>query len=83
MIVQAGRKEFEISQSVTIDRVRVYRNKLDFVWSGFWLRIAGFPKNFNPHTYKPIMNSYSTETFDTGMDEGINTNRNTNKKIEQ
>lgn len=43
-IIVAGRDEFNTAQTTLIDRKQIYQNNLDYVWSGFWMKLAGYPK---------------------------------------
>lgn len=70
--VLAGRTDFETKQNLLIDKVRVYKNLTEFVWSGTWLKIAGFPRStFDWNKYKPVLAEGTQKTFDTHVDTGI------------
>lgn len=72
-IIEAGRNDFQNQQTVLIDRCRVYNNNLDYVWSGFWLNLTGYPRNREEldEWCTPIQSEHSAKTFDTGIDTGI------------
>lgn len=75
-IIEAGRNDFQNAQNILIDKCRVYENQRNYVWSGFWLRLAGYPKNIENLTKvcTPIDSEHSQKTFDTGVDTGIEIN---------
>lgn len=72
-IIESGRTDFQNAQSLLIDKCRVYENQRNYVWSGFWLRLAGYPKDLEQLTKvcTPIDSQHSQKTFDTGIDEGV------------
>ena len=69
-IIEAGRNEFRLSQSKLIDLKGQYEAKQNMFWSGFWLRITGFPK-VPLSTYTIVIESGTTEKFKTGVDSEI------------
>lgn len=66
-IIEAGRDEFKNAQTKLIDKKRQYENQLGFVWRGFWLKLAGYPK-IDLSKYKIITNEYASEAFRTGKE---------------
>ena len=68
--IESGRRRFANDQNMLVDKVRVYRTELGSFWSGFWLRVAGYPK-INLDDYKIITSEYSNESFRTGTDKGL------------
>lgn len=66
----AGRDKFQNAQSSLIDQVRSYKTNLGNVWSGLWLRMAGYPK-VDLKKYDPVINNYAEKAFATKRDEGI------------
>lgn len=42
--MEAGRNEFKTSQTQLLDVKRSYLTQLGYLWRGFWLRTAGYPK---------------------------------------
>ncbi len=42
--IEAGRIEFRNEQTLLIDQKRVYETHLDYLWEGFWLHLAGYPR---------------------------------------
>ena len=70
--ILAGRTDFEQKQNLLIDRVRVYKNDTELLWSGTWLKLVGFPRSsFDFDKYKPVVASSTAKTFETKVDEGI------------
>jgi len=69
-IIEAGRNKFENAQTKFIDTKRAYQTNLDKLWSGFWLRVTGYPK-INLDEYKIISSSHAQKTFKTGVDKGL------------
>lgn len=61
-LIQAGRTDFSISQTRMLDIKRGYETQLGYVWRGFWLRVAGFPK-INMGDYEPVITDRVEETF--------------------
>lgn len=68
--ILAGRTDFEQKQNLLIDKVRVYKNQTDYVWSGFWIRLAGYPK-IKLEDYKPVVSLQAKRAFETKIDEGM------------
>lgn len=69
-MIEAGRNKFENTQTRFIDTKRVYETNLGYLWKGFWLGVAGYPK-INLDDYKIISSNHAVETFETGIDQGI------------
>lgn len=42
--IEAGRNDFTVAQRKMLDVRRIYETKLGSVWSGFWLKLAGYPR---------------------------------------
>jgi hypothetical protein len=72
-IIQSGRKEFQHSQTMLIERKRVYETNLGYVWKGFWLQLAGYPK-IDLDDYSTIVSNKTTEAFDSGVDAPLKLN---------
>lgn len=68
--VEANRDEFANEQRVLLDQKRAYETSLKMVWSGFWLKIAGYPK-INLDDIKVVSSTHSNKAFETGVDDGI------------
>ena len=75
-VMEAGRNEFRVAQTQLVDQKRSYLTNLGYVWKGFWLNLAGYPKihvgfEGDADDYKVITSEYSNEAFKTGVDKGI------------
>ena len=68
--MEAGRNKFENSQTRLIDLKRGYETRLGSFYSGFWLGVAGYPR-INLADFNIVVNDYSNEAFETGIDNGI------------
>ena len=68
-IVEAGRDEFKTAQTSLIDAKRSYDTNLGYIWKGFWLSMAGYPK-IDLSKYKAISNDYASDAFKTGKEKG-------------
>lgn len=70
-IIESGRNNFQSAQSELIDKRRQYEASLGFVWSGFWLRLAGYPKTDMSKNYLPVNTDRATAIFKSGVDTPI------------
>lgn len=68
--MEAGRNQFQNSQTRLIDLKRGYETKLGSFYSGFWLNIAGYPR-IDLADFNIVVNDHSNEAFETGLDNGI------------
>lgn len=68
--ILAGRTDFETAQNLLLDKVRVYKNQTEFFWSGFWLKMAGYPK-IDFKKYDPVISKHAQKAFETKIDEGF------------
>lgn len=73
--IESGRLDFSESQTKLIDMKRVYQTKLGNPWSGFWLKLAGYPK-INLDEYKIVLNERTEQAFESGRDEPMQLNVN-------
>lgn len=73
--IEAGRNDFTVSQTELLDQKREYVTELGYVWSGFWLHLAGYPK-IDLNKINIVVASDTEEKFKTGVDEGIKLRRN-------
>lgn len=69
-IIEAGRNDFQQAQTEFIDKKRVYETQLGFLWRGFWLKLAGYPK-INLADYKIVTDDRTEEAFKSGKQEPI------------
>lgn len=63
-VVEAGRNEFQGAQTRLIDEKRVYETNLGYIWTGFWLKLAGYPK-VDLSKYKPVVAGDTAKAFET------------------
>lgn len=67
-IVEAGRNDFQMAQSMLIDKKRAYRTALGSLMQGMMMRIAGFPK-IDLDEYQTISTTRARDTFESGIEE--------------
>ncbi len=68
--MEAGRNEFRVSQTKVIDLKRSYETNLGYIWKGFWLRLAGYPR-IDLDKFKVITSDHAEKAFAEGKDEAI------------
>ncbi len=71
--MEAGRNQFQNSQTRLIDLKRGYETRLGSFYSGFWLSVAGYPK-IDLASFNIVVNDHSNEAFETGIDNGLTIN---------
>lgn len=64
-IIESGRNQFQAEQTRLVDVKRTYSNNLGYVWRGFWLNLAGYPK-IDLSKYMVITTDGVAEAFKTG-----------------
>ena len=69
-VIEAERTRFTQSQTEMLDIRRSYKTMLDKPYSGFWLRLAGFPK-VDLKKYEIVINDYTNDAFTTHRAESI------------
>jgi hypothetical protein len=69
-----GRNKFESAQTKLVDLKRGYETNLGYLWKGFWLTVAGYPK-INLDDYDIISSGHAQDVFESGVDNGIQINR--------
>lgn len=71
-LIEAGRNKFENHQRIFIDQMRAYKAEQRYFWSGFWMRLAGYPSaEFIRADYKIISSEHARESFESGVDKGL------------
>lgn len=70
-VIESFRDEFKNAQTSLLDRCRTYENQRGYVWSGFWLRIAGYPKLNIENMCTIVSTDKAAKTFETKRDSGI------------
>lgn len=68
--IESGRIEFQNNQTKLLDQKRVYQTNLDYVFRGFWLRMAGYPK-MDLDSIRVVSSTSADRAFETGIDDGI------------
>lgn len=68
--IVSGRTDFRQNQTVLLDKKRVYTVMLNKPWSGFWLKMAGYPKT-DLSKIIAVTNSHSDAAFAKGQDNGL------------
>lgn len=71
-IIQAGRDEFQLNQTVLLDKCDIYKKELGNLWSKFFMTLAGFPKIDIGKDCNPITSEYANDAFETGIEKGLN-----------
>lgn len=66
--IAAGRKAFEVAQTRLLDERATYEANLGYVWTGFWLKLAGYPK-VDLALYNPVVASNTAQVFEQKVDE--------------
>jgi Na+-transporting NADH:ubiquinone oxidoreductase subunit NqrC len=69
-LIEAGRNEFQAKQTRLIDAKRVYQTSLGYVWRGFWLDMAGYPK-IDLEKYRPVVAGDTRQVFEAGVQAPI------------
>lgn len=65
--VEGFRNEFQNNQTRMIDVKRSYSTAQGYLWQGFWLRLAGYPK-VNMNDYNAITTDATESVFKTGKE---------------
>ena len=69
-LIEAGRNEFANEQQKLLDLKRSYETQLGYLWTGLWLRIAGYPK-INLAEYKIVTSERTEKVFEGGKEEPL------------
>ena len=69
-VMEAGRNEFQAKQTKLLDIKRAYETNLGYVWRGFWLKLAGYPK-IDLEKYNVITSEDAEAAFAKGTDSAI------------
>jgi hypothetical protein len=65
-LIESGRNEYQREETRLIDVVRVYKTNLGYVWTGYWLERAGYPK-IDLTKYKPITSADAQHAVEAGV----------------
>lgn len=68
-IIEAGRNDFQMAQSMLIDKKRAYNTALGMLIQGSMMRVAGFPR-IDLDDYQAITTSRAQDTFESGIEKG-------------
>lgn len=68
-VIESGRDEFKNGQQKQIDLVRNYETQLGNVWSGFWFRLAGYPK-LDLKEFAIISTARADDVYRKGREDG-------------
>lgn len=69
-VIESFRDEFKNAQTQMLDQRRAYENALGYVWQGFWLNMAGYPK-IDLNKFTIVTTDKARQTFETKRDTGI------------
>lgn len=69
--MQGGRKEFQLSQDRKLEACATYKSNLEYVWSGFWMNLAGYPKIDLDKMCQVVSDAQTNRAFETGLAETI------------
>jgi hypothetical protein len=69
-IIEAGRNEFTTNQTKLIDVRRSYETNLGTFWSGFWLKVAGYPKQ-DLSKFDIVSTDRASEAFTTKREQPL------------
>lgn len=69
-IIEAGRNDFQNSQTRFIDIKRGYETNLGYAWTGMWLRVFGYP-NINLELYNITTTEEAARALKTGKDSPL------------
>jgi hypothetical protein len=69
-VIESFRDEFKNAQTQMLDQRRAYENALGYVWQGFWLNMAGYPK-IDLSKFTIVTTDKARQTFETKRDSGI------------
>lgn len=70
-VITAGRKEFELGQAQKIELCEGYEAARRYVWSGFWMRLAGFPDRDIVTMCRVVLDTTTNRVFQTFEAENI------------
>lgn len=70
-VIESFRNEFQNAQTALLDRCATYETLRGNVWSGFWLSLAGYPKQDIEKMCAIVTTDKAARTFETKRDTGI------------
>ena len=69
--IRAGRDEFKNGQTRMASLDQSYATNRGYIWKGFWIRLAGYPKIDLTKYTTLVSSSHAKEAFDTKIDNGV------------
>lgn len=69
-VIRSGRQDFRNAQDRVIDIKRSYERNIDALWSGFWLKLAGFPK-IDLDDYNILLDQSTIDRYESGVDSSF------------
>jgi hypothetical protein len=69
-VIEAGRNEFQVNQSILLDKKRAYTTELDSYFTGMLMAGKGFPK-IKLDEYKIVISQGVIDTFETGVEKEV------------
>lgn len=70
-LIESGRNEYQVAQSSLLDKCNVYKTQIGYLWTGFWLRLTGYPKDGLEKKCTPIKSEYGNDAYETGIEKGV------------
>jgi hypothetical protein len=67
--IKAFRAKYEVNQTRLIDIDARWGYNLNSLWTGFWLKMAGYPK-LDREQFKPITTDLTEEVYQRGTEKG-------------
>ena len=73
-IIEAGRTEFSVAQTMLVDQKRAFKTELGSFWTGMWMGFAGYP-NINvgfrggKDDYPVISTARASDAFEKGQED--------------
>lgn len=76
-VMEADRNKFSNSQKQMIDKRELYNTNLGYLWRGFLLKVAGYPK-IDMTKFAIISSEHAKEAFDKKIDKPVILRKNSN-----
>lgn len=70
-IIDSGREEFKLSQDRKLESCAQYEYSRNTFWKGLWLNVAGYPKKDIDKLCRIVVDSTTTDKFNTGVDSVV------------
>lgn len=69
-VIEAGRNEFQVNQSILLDKKRAYNTELNSYFTGMLMKGKGFPK-IKLDDYKIVVSQGVIDTFESGVEKEV------------